>query len=327
MSKNRILWVDTMKAIGMFFIVLGHFFPLYISAWIYTFNVPLFFFMSGFLARKENSWTIFLRKNLQGLIVPYLLLCVLISVQYIISNISDWHRMSYWLVGVLFGFHSIDGMAGCQSMWFVYCLFLVKVLFQLSATDKRRWALLVVCVLGMIVYHIYGIKLKWAFSNVLYAFPYFMMGYWFKQKDIVKFVTLKLHDWRWNTVVGTSSILTAVVASYNGIAMTYEGGVGNSLIIMALCSIVNIMAICRLSYAIQNFRVKEVSAISSGSILILAFHWRIVCIIGRLVGHFLKGYPAIECFAFAVFALCICIVFIPIIRFIHQQLPILMGRR
>lgn len=103
--------------------------------------------------------------------------------------------MSCWLLGVLLGFHSIDGMAGCLNMWFVYCLLLVKVLFQVSAIDKRRLALLVTCVLGMIAYHVYGIQLKWAFSNVLYAFPYFMAGYWFKQKDMIQMVTLKLHDW------------------------------------------------------------------------------------------------------------------------------------
>ena len=74
MGKDRILWIDTMKAIGMFFIVLGHFFPPYISAWIYTFNVPLFFFVSGFLAKKEDNWGFFWNKNMKGLIIPFLLL-------------------------------------------------------------------------------------------------------------------------------------------------------------------------------------------------------------------------------------------------------------
>lgn len=68
---------------------------------------------------------------------------------------------------------------------------------------------------------------------------------------------------------------------------------------MSLCSIVNIMAICRLAFAIQNFRVKYVSVISKGSILILAFHLLLVYPICTLVGHFLKGYPVIESFAFA----------------------------
>lgn len=328
MKQNRILWVDTVKAFGMFFIVLGHFFPPYISAWIYTFNVPLFFFMSGFLAKKEGNWKVFWRKNFNGLIVPFLLLSTLINIPYIVSNVSDGQRLLSLLAGLLLGFHSIDGMNGCMNMWFVYCLLFVKILFQI--TSKSRCidgVLMVLCILGMILYHYFGCHLKWAVSNVLYAYPYFVLGYWFKVKNVEKIVTKKMHDWRWNCSVSIASVATALIASYNGIAYTYEGGVGKSLIIMVLCSLINILAMVRFSYAFQNFREQDIRIISKGSILILAFHLIIVYRISRLVEHFLKDYPVIECFAFIFFSLGICVVFIPFIHFVHKHLPILMGKR
>lgn len=327
MSQNRILWVDTVKALGMFFIVLGHFFPPYISAWIYTFNVPLFFFMSGFLAKKEDNWKVFWRKNFNGLIVPFLLLSILINLPYIFSNVSDGHRLFSLLTGIIFGFHSIDGMNGCLNMWFVYCLLVVKVVFQLSS--KTRWlgVVTILCVVGMMLYHYCGFHIKWAVSNVLYAYPYFVLGYWFKAKNIVNVITKNLHDWRWNCSVSIASVATAFIASYNGIAYTYEGGVGKSLIIMVFCSLINILAMIRLSYAFQSFKEQDIRTISKGSILILAFHLVLVYPIARLVGHFLKDYPVIESFAFVISSLCICIAFIPFICFVHKHLPILMGRR
>jgi acyltransferase len=52
----RLNYLDNMKAIGIFFVVLGH------SAWlnpklfqfIYSFHMPLFFVISGFLISSKN---------------------------------------------------------------------------------------------------------------------------------------------------------------------------------------------------------------------------------------------------------------------------------
>ena len=312
----------------MFFIVLGHFFPPYISAWIYSFNVPLFFFISGFLGKKEDDWSVFWHKNINGLVIPFLLLSVLINVPWLISNFRDGHRILLWLEGVLLGFHSIDGINGCLNMWFVYCLLVVKVLFQFSSNSTRSLVLFVMAFLcGMIIYHQYELRLKWAMSNVLYAYPYFIFGYWFKQNNLISIVAKNAGSWCWNIPITLASLLSGVFASYNGIAYTYEGGVGKSLIIMMLCSLMNILAMIRLSYVIQHFREHDVCVISKGSILILAFHLVLVYPVGWLVGHFLKAYPVIESMAFAISSLCICVAFVPFIRFVHKRLPILMGRR
>lgn len=228
MNGQRILWIDTVKAIGMFFIVLGHFFPPYISAWIYTFNVPLFFFMSGFLGKKEDCWITFWQKNINGLVIPFLLLSLLINVPYITHNITDVRRMAYLVGGITFGFHSIDGMYGCLNMWFVYCLLMVKIMFQCTSNNRSRMALLVLCVGGMVAYHASGLKLKWAVSNVLYAYPYFVVGYWFKIKNIIKNVTANIESWQWNLFIVAIVATTGIFASHNKIAYTYEGGGGRT---------------------------------------------------------------------------------------------------
>ena len=51
--KQRVLWIDWIKIIGIYLIVLGH-----MSApgndFIYVFHVPLFFITSGYLAQKSR---------------------------------------------------------------------------------------------------------------------------------------------------------------------------------------------------------------------------------------------------------------------------------
>ena len=41
-------WVDAMKTMGMFFIIYGHLFS-YGYSYVYAFNVPVFFILSGFV--------------------------------------------------------------------------------------------------------------------------------------------------------------------------------------------------------------------------------------------------------------------------------------
>ena len=44
---KRIEWIDTAKGIGLICVILGHMRVPYLSTWIYTFHMPLFFFLSG----------------------------------------------------------------------------------------------------------------------------------------------------------------------------------------------------------------------------------------------------------------------------------------
>ena len=49
-NKKRIEWVDIAKGIGIFLMVMGHTgIPRIGNQWIYSFHMPLFFFISGFL--------------------------------------------------------------------------------------------------------------------------------------------------------------------------------------------------------------------------------------------------------------------------------------
>lgn len=64
--KKRIEYIDAMRGFTMFLVVLGHVFLFsfgisnsFVSAIFLTFRMPLFFFISGFIAYKDRSfWSI-----------------------------------------------------------------------------------------------------------------------------------------------------------------------------------------------------------------------------------------------------------------------------
>lgn len=53
--QQRKNWVDWAKVLGMFFIIYGHCFPETMTNFVYAFNVPVFFLISGYLCKKEPT--------------------------------------------------------------------------------------------------------------------------------------------------------------------------------------------------------------------------------------------------------------------------------
>lgn len=48
LNKERIIWIDYAKAIAMLFVIFGHVDSgNYLTNWIYSFHMPLFFLLSG----------------------------------------------------------------------------------------------------------------------------------------------------------------------------------------------------------------------------------------------------------------------------------------
>lgn len=95
-AAGRLAWVDMLKGFAIFCVVMGHFlawtfapdadrgqYPVFVKEILYTFHLPLFFFLSGFvseLGRKTwnlETWRQFIVRRFQGLLVPGLAFLVL----------------------------------------------------------------------------------------------------------------------------------------------------------------------------------------------------------------------------------------------------------
>ena len=71
--QNRIIWIDYVKSFGIFLMVLCHAklnCDIMVTA-IYTFHMPLFFFLSGYFDKGEGITRGNVIKSLKTLIIPY----------------------------------------------------------------------------------------------------------------------------------------------------------------------------------------------------------------------------------------------------------------
>ena len=58
MASKRIEFVDVAKGIATILVIIGHlsYTPDMIKIWLYTFHIPLFFFLSGFVLNTHNTY-------------------------------------------------------------------------------------------------------------------------------------------------------------------------------------------------------------------------------------------------------------------------------
>lgn len=137
MGNNRIHWIDFAKGIAILLVVLGHvsFLPEPIHAGIYSFHMPLFFFLSGLLLfRKKEAFGPFSLKKLRTLIGPYY---VFLAAQFIVFYGA--YKLGFNHAGqYLPGWPSLLGQS---ELWFLFVLFFIQLFlfpfYQSNASLKK----------------------------------------------------------------------------------------------------------------------------------------------------------------------------------------------
>ena len=69
----RIEWLDNLKGFGVLCVLLGHLsvFP-FAERYFYSFHMPLFFFISGFLYKRQMELYGYWKKKFSALMIPFL---------------------------------------------------------------------------------------------------------------------------------------------------------------------------------------------------------------------------------------------------------------
>lgn len=133
MGCKRENWVDIAKGIGIILVVMGHACcPKLPHGIIYSFHMPLFFFLSGlFISRQcENDFLTYLRKNFRSLMLPYFYFN-LISIIFHYSMSAIFHKellegsVTDNIVGIFIGMRF--GSSYHHVLWFLPCLFFAKM--------------------------------------------------------------------------------------------------------------------------------------------------------------------------------------------------------
>lgn len=330
--KERKNWIDWMKAIGMLMIVWGHCFPDGgTSEFLYAFNVPLFFIISGYLTRREQSMALCWDKCLHNLVIPYFILSLIKVAGFILKHLDD--GMWAWsLFGVTFGFHSINGASGCGNLWFVYALIVIKLVYQMFVHGKKSMlAVSILSLCGAVAYNYFGVEMAWGVTDAMLALPFFMLGNLGSSvlktpfNSFIAGMCRTSASARW-VMVTVLAAATYIIGQYNGEASMFMGQYGESLALFIPGAVAGSLAILILSVLIDKVKLSVVSVISAGSIVILEFHREFLHPVMKLINNLTPPVWQEVLLTFLL-SLAATLAFIPIIMILKRYFPIVFGRR
>ena len=207
-STNRILWVDSFRAIMIFAIAWGHALcaePTSDSGviqYLYSFHVPAFFFISGYTFHSESHFFPYAIKKFRTQMIPYYIFSLISILVFLLlgSFASSGLGVAITtteigpnILGMLYASGTTGYMKWNLPLWFIPCLFLASMLFFwlrriIASAQKRNNATIAFILLLLIsfllsflnYYHFHFSKLPFGFETVIYMLPFFIMGNWLK---------------------------------------------------------------------------------------------------------------------------------------------------
>lgn len=118
-KHTRIEWIDIAKGIAIFLMVCGHTgIPQNISRFIWSFHMPLFFIISGFLFDSEKYFDIrtLIRKRIKTLVIPYITFSIIAFIGLYPLDLAGFEEL-------------YKGWKG-YALWFIPVLFMTEILFN-----------------------------------------------------------------------------------------------------------------------------------------------------------------------------------------------------
>jgi fucose 4-O-acetylase-like acetyltransferase len=112
--SGRIDWIDMAKGYGILFVIFAHLGVRYIGSWIYTFHMPLFFFLSGYVFSTKYDFKTFVKRRYESIIIPYFSLGIVLVAFLIIQQCYQGNFDIYTSV--------FDSMVYCMPVFPEYCV-------------------------------------------------------------------------------------------------------------------------------------------------------------------------------------------------------------
>ena len=319
MRENRIEWIDWMKTFGIYLVVLGHFYSVG-EKFIYVFHVPLFFVISGFLNKKEIDGQLFWKKQWYNLAAPMLIMAVINFVYHSILqflNGSFSPADAYWFVrNVAFGM-----VSGFDSLWFVFTLMLLKIIFQYCLSRKFLGSL---ALLMMVLAYVYNhsdlsglpffLKEPNAVVDLCTAYPFFSFGVLLRNfKQMINALNNKV---LLIAAFVCGLFVVALCCTYNGYIGMYRCNYGGNFILFLVGGVAGTLMIWAIS-VLFGYAPKVIAIISRGTIIILGLQKILIDLVWAFVAPSVLD---------VVFAALILIMFIPFVIATENYFPLMAGK-
>lgn len=309
-NSSRLPWLDMARGIAMLFIIIGHCdgIPQILRHVIFSFHVPLFFILSGYVYKKKEKS---IRKDLKQLIIPYIItVCIVIVFNMWGAGRIDLEMIKYTVKTALYGYGSAYGdISMIGALWFLPTMFIARRLmnfvFSLELKETHRClVMLFLLILGIRIGNVVWVPMNVDIAMVASGFMY--IGYLLRirniplKKDIVTgclfiwFAAVKAGEMEWSSRM------------YDPWMINFAGAVAGSIIILYLSQKMESITAIR----------KSLSFVGMHTILLLCIHdldWRLPFdaywgFLQKFQGEKIYFFMSVLCrMGFDIFVMLICL--------------------
>ena len=300
--KERSVFVDNAKGLGILLVIIGHLVPRdsYTFIYIFAFHMPLFFLISGYLLnpKKFENFSDCVKYSYKHYIKPYIAFCIIGFVISLPVNLGGviigkhdafevLSKMLYMVFWEVWPFCFFMG-----SIWFLVVLFFAVIWGWLILTCiQNRYRCFVIFLLPCVSYMLFLLQkasfmpsfvqesLPFRFASVPISTMFILMGY-----------ELKIHN-----VVIKFSYVSIIALVFSAVCIPLNGYVNistpqfNNLLLYVVNAVAGSYVIFSLSgYKWPNF----IGWIGKNSLIIFAMHSVWITIYSVLIAYML-GFQSI----------------------------------
>jgi len=267
--KKRLDWIDIAKGYGIILVIFAHLNNWTFNNYIYSFHLPLFFFLSGYVFKSNDNFLDFILKKTKGLIVPYFLLGIPTVIFTSLYNLKGVGGLKYYSLQLLIQKRQF-------TIWFLACLFILNILFYFVEKYLKKDIYIVVASIVCVIFGLYyyqngGKELPWNFDVCFTAMPFFAAGFIFKRKSEKIDKIIKSNNYLLYIIVFTvlNLLLTYFNIKLSGSTLEMYFNVYGKPLLTYPAAFFGIFAVILIS---KKFEFKLIKYVGRNSLLYFAWH-------------------------------------------------------
>lgn len=192
-ENRRIDWIDNLRGLAIILVIIGHVhvvYPSWLKTEIYSFHMPLFFFLSGmvFSISKYNSFFEFLRKKIRTIVVPLILFSIIAWTinylyYYVLLNNIEVDSIQGYIGKLIVESH---GDASYRSaFWFLPAIFTSQIILFFIVKYSKEWLAAILYIVFAMIGGVYiqcgGPALPWCVDLIFVTVPFMGAGYFIRK--------------------------------------------------------------------------------------------------------------------------------------------------
>lgn len=185
-NKVRIDWIDMAKGWGIICVIIGHMIQgTFIDNWIYSFHMPLFFLISGYVFSTKYNFLEFVKRKVKSILVPYFCLGVVIVLFRNLYSVQGEISLKNIFTHII----RLIIQRRNYSLWYLTVLFIINIALYIIVKLLKTETKIAICVflisiIGNIYYYFFdNLILPWNADACLIAILFFFAGYFYKNHN------------------------------------------------------------------------------------------------------------------------------------------------